>query len=248
MTKKGDFKDRMGETHITFEGYSIKIIESQGSRNCTIQFEDGIVLTEMQYGHIKRGAIRNPFHKAVYNVGYIGQGRYDSSYRKCYKSWQRVMERAYSIKWKEKYSSYKDVRVCEEWNCFQNFAKWYVENYIEDFELDKDILLKGNKIYSPETCTFVPPELNKCFTKREAKRGKYPIGVSFHKKIKKFTTSLNRNGVVIPLGYFDTPEEAFQTYKIAKEKWIKELAKRWQGKITEMCYQALINYKVEIND
>lgn len=248
MTKKGDFKNRVGETHITFEKYSVKIIESKGYKNCTVQFEDGTILTEMQYGHIKRGAIRNPFHKSVYNIGYIGQGKYNTSYKKCYKSWQRVVERGYSVKWKEKYPSYKDVTVDECWHNFQNFAEWFEKNYTEGFELDKDILVKGNKHYSPKTCCFVPSELNKCFTKREAKRGKYPIGVSFHKKLKRFITSLNRNGDIILLGYYDTPEEAFEVYKFAKESWVKELANKWQEDITEKCYQALINYKVEIND
>ena len=72
----------------------------------------------------------------------------------------KILERGYSKLWKEKHPTYENVYVCEEWHNFQNFAKWYYNNYYsineERMEIDKDILYKNNKVYSPDTCIIVP--------------------------------------------------------------------------------------------
>ena len=100
--------------------------------------------------------------------------------------------------------------------------------------LDKDILVKGNKIYSPETCCFVPKGINLLFGKNNAKRGNYPIGVCKFKN--KFQATINIKGKTISLGHFDTPEEAFEAYKTAKEAYIKEVADEWKDRIEEDVY------------
>jgi L-amino acid N-acyltransferase YncA len=117
-------------------------------------------------------------------------------------------------------------------------------------QLDKDILLKGNKIYGPETCVFVTQELNLTFPVRSKYRGKWPIGVHFSDEKKKFVA----HSVVAPgekgkfLGYFKTPEEAFAAYKKCKESLIKIIADQQRLHIPDKLYQALINYRVEIGD
>ena len=147
---------------------------------------------------------------------------------------------------KKKRPTYKDVTVCEEWHCFQNFAEWYDENYVEGWCLDKDILIKENKTYSSKTCCFVPNEINVLFTKSSSSRGDCPIGVS--KIGTKYKTRLSKNDKNVNLGHYKTPEEAIQFYKIAKEKEIRRVADKWRGQITEPTYQAMYNYKVEITD
>ena len=112
----------------------------------------------------------------------------------------------------------------------------------EGFHLDKDILIKGNKIYSFKTCCFVPVEINSLLTKTNSKRGNLPIGVS--KSGNKYKARLNSN----LLGTFDTSKEAFKVYKVAKEKHIKEVAEIWKSQITKQVYKALLKYKVEIID
>ncbi|HSE99915.1 MAG TPA: hypothetical protein VLA48_03380 [Nitrososphaeraceae archaeon] len=244
--------DRTGEKYLTNEGYWLTIIEYFGWDNCTIQFECGLVLNCIRYDHIKNGRIKNPLHTSTYGIGYIGVGTYKAEVGKkvCvnYMVWQGMLRRCYSKKYKDKNPTYKDVTVCEEWHNFQNFAAWFEENHIEGFHLDKDILVKENKIYSPETCCFVPAEINTLLTKTNSKRGKYPIGVCFSKRGRKFGASFNKEGKKLHLGFFNTPEEAFQAYKTAKEEYIKEVADKWRKQITEQTYQALINYKVEITD
>lgn len=111
--------------------------------------------------------------------------------------------------------------------------------------LDKDILIKGNKIYSPNTCIFVPQKINSLFTKRNSVRGEYPIGVTYSKKNHKFEPQVQGRGW---LGYYDTPEESFEVYKKNKEKRIKEIADEYKNKIPIKLYDALYDYKVEITD
>ena len=246
-------KNRVGEKYFTKEGYEVEIIEYFDAHNCTINFINiNVILFNIRFDHIKDGSVINPYHPTVCGVGYLGIGKYTSRNKvskdksKHYTTWANMIKRCYDEKIREKYPTYKDVTVCEEWKCFQNFAEWFEENYREGFALDKDILLKGNKVYSPETCCFIPNEINALFTKRQNHRGKYPIGVLFNNsRFRAQCCSLNNKKHI---GSYNTSIEAFEVYKIAKEEEIKRVAKDWKDKITEKVYQALINYKVEIDD
>ena len=242
-----NFMCRVGEKHITNEGYEIEIIKYFSNINCTIQFKDGLQIKNRQYVSIVKGIIKNPNHKSVLNIGFLGVGDYGSkTHIKIYNTWNSMLKRCYYEKYQEKQPTYIGCTVEESWHNFQVFAEWYDKNYIEDFALDKDILSKGNKVYSPETCCFVPKIINNLFTGIRLNRGKYPIGVS--KNGNKFRAELNINGEHFILGTFDTPEEAFKAYKVAKEAHLKEMASLWRGRITEQVYKVMINYQVGITD
>ena len=164
---------------------------------------------------------------------------------------QEMKRRGYRENSIQNYSSCIDVFLSKinkdhPKNINEQDIKDFLGNCIKEFALDKDILLKGNKIYSPETCCFVPQEINNLFIKRLRGRGKYPIGVSLNKG--KYFSEISCGNTRISLGYFDTPQEAFQAYKTAKEAYIKEVADKWRGQITEQVYEAMYNYKVEIDD
>jgi hypothetical protein len=163
-----------------------------------------------------------------------------------------MLQRGYDKRYKEKNPTYINCSVSSFWHNFQNFARWYEENWKPwmdtTWHLDKDILFKGNKIYSPETCCLVPREINLLFVKCDKSRGNLPIGICNSENKKKFLVSLNKGGKQVHIGTFDTIEEAFQAYKTAKEEYIKEMADVWKPLITKQVYQALINYKVEITD
>lgn len=192
----------------------------------------------------------NPYFPYFLGIGYIGEGNYSSkgSNRKIYSTWLNMLLRCYDNNFYVKRPTYTNCTVDKRWHNFQVFAEWYENNFVEGFHLDKDILLKDNKIYSPETCCFVPREINLLFTKSGNVRGKYPIGVHMNKRSNKLESGIKKYGKRVYLGLFNTPELAFQAYKIAKESYIKELAEKWKPFITKPCYQALINYKVEITD
>lgn len=168
-----------------------------------------------------------------------------------------MLERCYDEKHRNKYITYNECSVCEEWLLFENFEKWFNENfyYIENqiMEIDKDILIKNNKIYSPNTSVIVPHEINYLFIKKQNYRGNYPIGVIYHKRDHKYVAScsvlISRNNTYRKhLGYFDNPIEAFNAYKNFKESYIKSIANKFKNEIPQKLYKAMINYKVEITD
>ena len=244
---KNKYVDRTGEKYVTNEGYTIEIIECVSAKNCTVLFKDKTKRYNIQYDKIKKGKVRNFNHKSVYGVGFVGIGKYGIlTYHKIYTTWKSMLQRCYDSKFQEKNLTYKDVTVCEEWYDFQNFTEWFMENSTRGFALDKDILQKGNKIYSSKTCCFVPSCINNLFVTNGNNRGEYPIGVNSSKN--KFKAELKINSKNIHLGVFDTPKEAFQAYKRAKEKHIKDMADKWRDKITPKVYEAMYNYKVEITD
>ena len=118
--------------------------------------------------------------------------------------------------------------------------------------LDKDILVKGNKTYSPNTCVFVPQNINTLFIKSNKIRGKYPIGVTFNKDKNKYqaqcNTLINGKNMKKTLRLYNTIEEAFNAYKQFKEANIKQIADYYKENIPDKLYEAMYNYKVEITD
>jgi len=168
-----------------------------------------------------------------------------------YNLWQGMLKRCFDEKLKQKYPTYKDVTCSKDWLSMTNFVNDVSKMKgfgLSGWCLDKDILQKGNKLYSKDTCCFVPAEVNNLLTKRDNYRGEYPVGVYFDKAKGKFVAKLAINGKQKHLGYFTTPEEAFQVYKLAKEAHIKAVAQKWQHLIDERIFQALMSYEVAIDD
>lgn len=260
---KKDKIERTGEEIKNKQGENIKIIEYRSSMDIDVQFDDGLIVRNVRYNHFKDGSIWNPYTKRVYGVGYFGIGEYvckiDGKHTKCYKTWNGMLQRCYSEALQEKYPSYKECTVCDDWLCYQVFAKWYEENYIEygcicnkGMALDKDILNKGNKIYSPDSCIFVDTRINSLFTTNKSNRGNCHIGVSKYKKVKDtYVSCLSSEGKRITLGYSKTIEDAFVIYKNAKEKYIKQIADEYREKypnFPQKLYDAMYRWEVEITD
>ena len=242
-------KNRIGEKHITNEGYETEIINYKSYKQCTILLDNILVIENRWYSDIKKGKIKNPYHPSVCGVGYFGIGLYSSKQNNLvYTTWKAILHRGYNNKYHINNPTYKTCSVNEEWHNFQNFAQWMENNYnpetMQGWHLDKDILVKGSKVYSPETCCFVPPEVNCLF--RSSKKNKLALGV--YKNLDNFTTYLHKNNIPTYIGTFKTPEEAFQAYKTDKEKEIKRVADKWKGLISDQVYQAMYNYQVEITD
>jgi len=168
-----------------------------------------------------------------------------------YKLWTSMLQRCFDEKYKQNQPTYKDVTCSKEWLSMTKFIEDVSQMKgfgLEGWQLDKDIIQKGNKLYSKDTCCFVPLEVNILLTKRDKSRGEYPIGVCFDKTMGKFMAKLRINGKRKFLGRFTTPEEAFQVYKLAKEAHIKVVAQKWKHLIEERVFQALMTYEVNIDD
>ena len=200
------------------------------------------VASAMQSSKSKR------FKPTVQGVGYLGIGKFksrDSVTQKQtleYKTWIDMLKRCYNKDYQESKPTYKGCTVCLEWHNFQNFAEWYTsqEHYSKGYQLDKDWLVEGNKIYSPSTCVLAPKTINSLIVDNAAKRGKYPMGVVYNKKNRNFNAQININKTV-KLGVFQTAEEASKAYQKAKKNRIKEVALEWQDLIDERLFNAMMN-------
>ena len=252
MGRKDDMLNKVGYNN---NGERMTIVRYGGARDIDVQFDDGTIVEHKQYDNFKKGSIKNPMTPSLFGVGFMGKGRFKSKdangkETKCYMTWRGMMQRCYNPTQQEKRPRYKGCTVCEEWWNFQVFAEWYYSHFYEIeneiMALDKDILCKGNKVYSPNTCVFVPVSVNSLFVKCDNSRGNYPIGTCKHKD--KFEVFLCKGDRRMYLGLYDTPEEAFQAYKHAKEQYIKEVANEYKDKIDPRAYEALMNYEVEIDD
>lgn len=145
--------------------------------------------------------------------------------------------------------TYTDCIISENFKNFSYFYEWCEKQIgfgLPNYELDKDLLIKGNKLYSEETCVFIPKELNVLLTKRQNDRGSLPVGITEQKG--RYRARCNIYGVRKHIGYFDTPELAFEAYKLAKENHIKDIAHKYKDSIDIRVFNALIKYKVDIGD
>ena len=173
-----------------------------------------------------------------------------------YNIWQNMLRRCKVEFWVVR-PSYEGTTCSENFKSYSFFYEWYHKQYnattrdVKDNKwcLDKDILVKGNKLYSEDTCVFVPHKINNLLVKANSVRGEYPIGVSLRGQSSRLMARCNRSdGTMQHLGYFSSAEDAFQVYKTYKEALIKKLANEYKHQLDPRAYQALLNYTVEITD
>ena len=260
-----DDYNRIGEEGYNNFGSKMIITKYENAHDIEIYFpEYNYSINNIEYSNFKKGDIKCPYEPRTFGIGYLGEGKYKAKignkFTLAYKYWCSMMERGYSYDFKNKHKNYINVYVCEEWHNFQNFAEWFYKNYYEVNEermhLDKDILCKGNKIYSPENCVFVPQRINNLFVKMnnpldrngiigtiDLDNGKCGWQCSYIDKNGKYKRAT---------GTCNTKIEAFQCYKSFKEKVIKDVIDSYEGKIPEPFYsrlrEAMYNYRVEIDD
>ena len=250
--KSVPIEKRLGQENYNNQNCLMKIVEYKNYDNIVVEFQDDYKYkTKKTYRNFINGKIFNPFFPNVKGVGFIGDLK-NSTNSIIYNCWVNMLSRCYDENFKRKHPTYQECLVCEEWHNYSNFYKWYKENYYnfnnnERLQLDKDILVKGNKIYSPETCCFVPKRINSLFVKKDANRSEV-IGVRRYKNTSKWISRLLKNGKEECLGIYETKEEAFHAYKEAKEIYIKEIADNYKEIIPQKLYNAMYNYQVEITD
>ena len=193
--------------------------------------------------------------KLVCGVGFNDKTKpvfVDGKIVKEYTSWTEMLRRCFSEKEQTRHPTYKGCSVSDNFLNYTFFYDWCHEQVgfgkVDDkgrsWCLDKDILFTGNKIYSEDTCVFVPNEINVFFVDSGASRGEYPIGVYFDKSSGKFMAYCTVNSKMKNLGLFNTPQEAFLKYKSIKESLCKELALKWQHEIDPRLFNAMMNWAV----
>lgn len=252
---------RLGEENINHQGCLMKIIKYNRVDDILVEFQDeykGVVHT--QYQSFIRGNVKNPYYPMVLGVGMIGSkypAKIDNVETEEYQAWKGMIYRCFDKKTKERQPTYQNVVCCKEWLLFESFYEWLHSQKNFDrlynknkWNVDKDILIKGNKIYSPETCCLVPMNVNSLFLNKNNYRGDLPIGVKKSGKsfMARCSNPITNNREY--LGSYSTPYYAFLAYKNYKEDLIKQIAQIEydNGNITEKCCNAMMNYQVEITD
>ena len=259
--KEDGRKQYIGKIYYNKHNESATVIDYNKITDVTIQYDNGYI-EHKDLKVLKEGMFKSPYSKTVCGVGYIGKGNYECSIKvngknvvtEEYNHWQHMIKRCYSENYLRKMPTYQDCSVCDEWLCFQNFAQWYNENKWSEIStfLDKDILVKGNRVYSPETCVLVDNDINLLFIKSQKVRGELPIGVIWQKNNHNYVARCSVYGKGMKhIGVFNNPTDAFYAYKNFKESHIKQIADEYKSKypnFPQKLYDAMYNYQVEITD
>ncbi len=243
----GGSKLKIGEIRYNTYGTPMKIINVKKNQIVEIQFLDEHgVIKESQYQNFKNGCIKNPYDRNVRGVGYFGEGVYTATdknnpyVKRAFQVWSTMLERCHKEESRERFPAYGNCLVCDEWHNYQNFRKWYDENYYEvgteRMHIDKDILYKNNRVYSPTTCLIVPQRINMLFVHKPNKDN-LPNGIN---KTKSGKFRVRYNGK--ELGYFNSVEEGAIIHDKEKKKAIIQIANEYRNLVPERVYHALINW------
>lgn len=243
-------QSKIGEIFYNNQGCRFEIVDYKKSNEVYIKFDNCSKPIKTTYAVCKSGSINNPMHPSLLRRGYVGEGKYkaviNAKHTHCYITWKSMMYRCYDEKLHNRNETYRECEVCEEWHNYQNFAEWYENNYYkvgkETMCLDKDILVKKNKVYSPETCVFVPQRINKSILHKR-RSGELPLGIRYNTNKTKFKVECkdfnHKNQYV---GTFDKLEEAMLAYNTYKQTILIEIAEFYKEYIPENLYKALCNY------
>lgn len=199
---------------------------------------------------INRMALKNN-RKPVYGVGindFPTSTNIDGKDMWEYQLWCGMLRRGYDEAYKSRNKTYKECSVEEYLHSFTNFYNHIktmigYDEYQNNFELDKDLLVKGNKCYSRDTIVFVPKEINS-FLVNSKGSGDLPVGVSLCVLAEKtrYKARIRKGDKREYLGLYDTPEQAYQAYLLEKKSYAKVLADKWKDKIDIRVYNVLLNY------
>lgn len=228
---------------------NFEVILYKSAREVKIRFKKTGYETWTRSSLVDTGEVRDTFSPSLYNVGFIGKGRYTtgkkSEHSKAYKCWSHMLERCYSKNFHSS-SAYRGrgVHVCKMWHNYQVFAEWYYENYKEGTEIDKD--LSGKSFYSPETCCFLPKSINSALTINRGFKRELPVGVSLRKDCKGYISSITLFGKRKHLGVFETEQSAFEVYKVSRKNHLVKLGKDAlsKGQITEDIFDKIKNIEI----
>lgn len=244
--------ERIGEERLIPNSGTAVIVDYVTRRDVTVSFKNTGYTFKTTYSQFKHSNLVNKLLPTVYGVGVVGYEdvSVDGVLLKSYEVWKSMLMRCYCKK-ASGLSRYEDVTVSDTFKYYKNFKDW-CQNQIgydqEGWHLDKDLLVKGNRVYSENACCFVLPEINSalCDQTNKNKNG-LPTGVS--KVGKKFQVRCRVNGKHSKhIGIYTTVDEATKAYKYVKESHIKSLADKWRNMINPRAYEALINWEISIDD
>ena len=243
----------VGEVYENKVGLKFVVIEYNGCNDVKVKFVDSSYTTFSTTGNIRSGSVKDKMSPSVYGVGVVGVNSISTNQKphQEYVFWNSMLQRCYDLSYQLKRPTYIGCTSSNNFKYYPYFKDWCNKQVgfgNKGWCLDKDILVKGNKLYSEDTCCFVPREINSLFALSGNTRGLNPIGVQFNLEEGNYSARVSRDGKHCHIGTYETKEDAFLWYKEAKELHIKSVAKRWFGKIDQNVFNALMTYEVGILD
>ena len=243
----------VGEVYENNVGLKFVVIEYNGCNDVKVKFVDSSYTTFSTAGNIRSGSVKDKMSPSVYGVGVVGVNPISTNQKphQEYVFWNSMLQRCYDLSYKLKRPTYIGCTSSNNFKYYPYFKDWCNKQVgfgNKGWCLDKDILVKGNKLYSEDTCCFVPREINSLFALSGNTRGLNPIGVQFNLEEGNYSARVSRDGKHCHIGTYETKEDAFLRYKEVKELHIKSVAKRWFGKIDQNVFNALMTYEVGILD
>lgn len=164
----------------------------------------------------------------------------------CYHIWHGILARTVCPEYKLSHPAYADCEICDEWIYLSNFKKFFDKYYRDGYHLDKDLFSNGHgRLYSPETCCFLPPLINTIISGNRLSADGLPTGII--RRGRKYQARICIGDKRVSLGFYNTAEKAYSSYKREKESRIKSIAKEFytSGKIDENVFNALMKYEVK---
>lgn len=231
----------------------VVVLEYISSRDITIRFINTGNIRKVGAAELKKGEIRDNELKPVYKVGVmdIPNAMKRGPKPKSYNTWNNMLQRCYNEHMRSNLPAYSDCEVSDDFKYYSKFKEWAEKQVGYDQDgwcLDKDILVKGNKIYSAENCCFVPQEINCALITSGSRRGDMPQGITWNCTKTRYRARIQRGNVWESLGTYDTTEEAFAVYKPVKETHIKSLADKYKDVIDPRVYEAMYAWTIDIDD
>jgi len=249
-----------GQFYPTKKWGHLGVVRYNNARSVDVRFVDTGGLRNTSSANIRSGCVKDYHKPSVFGKGFYGVGNFVSKVKGKstteYNRWSGILERCYDQVKQEKQPTYTDCTLTNDWHNFQIFSEWFVNHPYNsaDCHVDKDLLIKGNKHYSPETCLIIPHEINEALTLTGASRGDYPVGVSKRTDGRRkpysahITKTINCIKRKYGLGHFSTAIEAFMVYKAAKQSYIKSLAEIHREALDPRAFSALMNYTISEED
>lgn len=243
-------ENMVGKTFSTANYGNIEIINYQNSDNVEIKFVDTGYITTVTMQRLINGSVKDKLSPSVFNVGIVGY-RYPITINGRlvleYNLWRSMLARCYNANFHIKNHSYKGCSVSENFKSYEYFYEWCHRQIgfgKTGWHLDKDLLFKGNKVYSEDTCVFLPSEINGALIHNENSNRSLPTSVVMNTS-NNFYSRFSINGFTQYIGTFDTPEEAFLAYKQAKEQYLQHLAYKYEESLDPRAFNALLYYSVD---
>lgn len=238
-------KEYLGKIYDTKSCGQVVVVDYINHKNLMVKFEDGNIFP-VRTGDIKNGEVKNPLQPSYCGVGFMGVGKHSLKSLAGTK-WMSMMKRCYDPKYLARKPTYIGCSVESSWHNFQNFAQWFesLDYNADDWELDKDLLIRGNKVYSESSCVMLPRHINCAINiYKSDKNSELPAGVTTTNSIGKFRAQCQVGDGQEYSSVSTSVDYCFQWYKEKKMEQLRGLAEYWKEYLDPRAYCALVNFEV----